>query len=159
MRQERSIVVNDQGAAGAGNDGTAWRRFELGLAKRAADIEGGGCHAGCFQRIVSEAGAFADAARGREHAGDGQRKSALRCVIGQRRKKPADVEQNLRPDIERQPSPEVPQRAALRWSMNSLQAFDAGLRKGSRLTGYVHRFFRVAKRAEWLRSSILTTRN
>ena len=56
--------MDDQGAAGPGNDGAPRRRVELGLAEGAADVEGRRRHAGCFEGVISEAGAFADAARG-----------------------------------------------------------------------------------------------
>ena len=56
-----------------------------------------GVHAGGFERVIGEARAFANAAHGREQSGNGDRKSASRRAVGERRNEPADAAQNLRP--------------------------------------------------------------
>ena len=97
--------MNDQ-AAGAGQQRAPLRGFmKLRLAEGRAEVEGGGRVAGGLQRSISEPGAFADAAGGREQSGDGKRKSAARMSVGQRRQHAADVEQNLRARVLRQALP------------------------------------------------------
>src|SRR5664279_481213 len=88
--------MNDQ-AAVAGHQRATLRGFmKLRLSESRTQIEGGGRVAGGFQRGISKPGAFADAAGGREQAGDGERESAARVFIRRRRQQAADVEQNLR---------------------------------------------------------------
>ncbi len=91
MRQKRRVMMDDERAAGSWNDGAANRTFEFGLAEGPADIEGGGRHAGRVERVIGEAGAFADAAHSRKQAGDGNRKSAARRAVGQGSNDPADT--------------------------------------------------------------------
>ena len=62
MRQERRVMMDDKRAAGPGNDSAPRRALDLGLAESAADVECGGLHAGGFERVIGEAGAFANAA-------------------------------------------------------------------------------------------------
>ena len=105
-------MMHDQ-AASAGTECAPRRRFaELDLAESGAEIESGGRIAGGLERSISEARAFADAARGREQAGDGERKAAARIGVGLRRQHTAHVEQNLRARILRQASPQPAQGAA-----------------------------------------------
>ena len=104
--------MNDQ-AAGAGHQRAPLCGFaHLDLAEGRAQVEGGGGVTGGIERGIGEPRAFADAARGREQAGDGERKSAGRIGVGQRRDHAADVEQNLAARVLRQALPQPPQSAA-----------------------------------------------
>ena len=103
----------DDQAADAGRNRAPLRGIGyLDLAEGGAQVEGGGGKACGIERGVGEPRAFANAARGREQAGDRERKSAGRIGIRQRRNHAAHVEQNLAARALRQTLPQPPQGVA-----------------------------------------------
>ena len=144
-RQKRRIVMDDERAAGAGDDRPARRSIDFGLAEGAADIEGRRRQAGGFERVISEAGAFADTAHGRKQPGYRDRKPAARHAIGNRGKEPADVRKNLCAPVLRQALPQPPQRMTARRLASGCCALGRSrLRSAKRgtgqgLNGRVHR--------------------
>src|SRR5579864_6103479 len=83
-------------ATGAGRQSVAGRGLgKLDLAEGGAKIERGGRVTSAFQRCIGKPGTFADAAGGREQAGDAKRTSAARICVRPRGEYAADIEQQL----------------------------------------------------------------